>query len=110
MRIHHLALRVRDLEACKRFYRDRLGLEVLEEREDSVWLRAGDSVLMLETKLRGAGPEAGSGHLLALEVDSLSRWEQELARASIPIDDRTAHTLFLRDPEGHRVGLSVYPR
>ena len=25
-----------------------------------------------------------------------------------PIDDRTPHTLFVRDPDGHRVALSVY--
>ena len=35
-------------------------------------------------------------------------WEERLAAAGIPIDDRTPKTLFLRDPEGHRVALSTY--
>jgi hypothetical protein len=41
-------------------------------------------------------------------VDDLAAWEARLARAGIPIVDRTAHTLYVHDPDGHRVGLSVY--
>ena len=64
---------------------------------------------MLEKALRGAGPASGSGHVLAFEAEDLGRWEGRLAAAGVPIDDRTAETLFIRDPDGHRVGLSVYP-
>ena len=35
-------------------------------------------------------------------------WEQRLREAGIPVDDRTESTLFVSDPDGHRVGLSVY--
>jgi hypothetical protein len=63
---------------------------------------------MLERTLRGKGPDAGSSHVLALAAEDLARWEQKLAAAGIPIEDRTLHTLFLRDPDGHRVALSVY--
>jgi catechol 2,3-dioxygenase-like lactoylglutathione lyase family enzyme len=63
---------------------------------------------MLETQLKGAGPESGSGHVLALAVDSLHEWEERLQAAGVRIEDRTAYTLYLRDPDGHRVGLSVY--
>jgi catechol 2,3-dioxygenase-like lactoylglutathione lyase family enzyme len=108
VRIHHLALRVSDLESCARFYSDTLGLEVIARFEGSVWLRAGESVLMLERRLRGIGPEEGSGHVLALAVNELQYWEARLALAGVPVDDRTNATLFLRDPEGHRVALSVY--
>jgi len=31
-----------------------------------------------------------------------------LQAAGVRIEDRTAYTLYLRDPDGHRVGLSVY--
>jgi len=110
MRIHHVALRVRDLEAARGFYGGLLGLQEMK-RDDgsrSIWLRAGDAVLMLERTLRGGGPDAGSGHVLALVTEDLELWEEKLTAAGVPIDDRTPHTLFVRDPDGHRVALSVY--
>jgi hypothetical protein len=64
---------------------------------------------MLERRLAGSGPEQGSGHLLALAVDDLSEWEERLAAAAVPIDGRSEWTLYCRDPDGHRVGLSSYP-
>ena len=109
VRIHHIALRVRDLEASRAFYCEVLGLqEMKRDGSRSIWLRAGDAVLMLERTLRGNGPDAGSGHVLAFAAEDLAQWEEKLTAAGIPIDDRTPHTLFLRDPDGHRVALSVY--
>jgi hypothetical protein len=68
MRIHHIALRVRDLEAAREFYSGLLGLpEVKRDVARAVWLRAG-----------------------------------------VPIVNRRASTLFVRDPDGHRVALSVF--
>ena len=111
--IHHLALRVSDCERAAAFYSGLLGLPELRRFEDggrprSIWLRAGEAVIMLELRLRGSGPDAGSGHLLALAVDNLHEWESRLAAAGVAIDDRTAHTIYVRDPDGHRVGLTVY--
>jgi catechol 2,3-dioxygenase-like lactoylglutathione lyase family enzyme len=111
--VHHVALRVDDPAASASFYCGLLGLEEERRFEDgpslrSIWLRAGDALLMLERALRAAGPAAGSGHVLAFAVDDLAAWEARLARAGIPIVDRTAHTLYVHDPDGHRVGLSVY--
>ena len=109
VRIHHIALRVRDLEGAREFYCGLLGLEEMKrDGSRSIWLRAGDAVLMLERTLRGTGPDAGSGHVLALAAEDLARWEQKLAAAGIPIEDRTPYTLFVRDPDGHRVALSRY--
>jgi catechol 2,3-dioxygenase-like lactoylglutathione lyase family enzyme len=113
VRAHHLALRVADLERSRAFYGDLLGLPVLRRLEangvlKALWLCAGELVLMLERQLRGAGPEAGSGHLLAFAVDDLPAWEARLAAAGVAIDDRTTSTLYVRDPDGHRVGFSVY--
>jgi glyoxylase I family protein len=112
--LHHIALRVADVERALAFYAGVLGLterrrfEEPDGRLRSVWLQAGTLVLMLEQRLRGAGPEAGSGHVLAFAVGELASWEARLAAAGVAIDDRTAHTLFVRDPDGHRVGLSVF--
>lgn len=111
--LHHLALRVADCTRAAAFYSGVLGLRELRRFEEadglrSVWLRAGDAVLMLERSLRGRGPDEGSGHLLALAVTGLAEWEARLLAAGVPIDDRTQHTLYVRDPDGHRVGLTVY--
>jgi hypothetical protein len=108
MRIHHLALRVRDLDAAAAFYSGLLRFPELKRDARSVWLRAGDTVLMLEREIRGKGPESGSGHLLAFAVENVSEWEERLIGAGVPIVDRTSHTLYFQDPDGHRVGLSAY--
>ena len=70
--VHHLALRVADVERALGFYAGVLGLPELRRFEEpdgrlrSAWLQAGPLVLMLEHRLRGAGPEAGSGHVLVV--------------------------------------------
>jgi catechol 2,3-dioxygenase-like lactoylglutathione lyase family enzyme len=111
--IHHLALRVADPERSLVFYAGLLGLPELRRFQEggavrSIWLRAGETVVMLERRLEGGGPEAGSGHLLAFAVPDLAAWERRLAAAGVTVEGRTAHTLYLRDPDGHRVGLSVF--
>ena len=112
-RLHHLALRVADCDRSLAFYSGLLGLPEVRRLEEggvvrAVWLAAGETVIMLERALRGAGPATGSGHVLAFAAGDLGAWEQRLAAVGIPVDDRTAQTLFIRDPDGHRVGLSVY--
>lgn len=117
MRLHHLALRVGDLERARAFYGDLLGLPERrrfeqEGRLRSIWLEAAGVMIMLEAQLRGPGAEEGSAHLLALAVDDLVGWEAKLAAAGIVLADRTDHTLYFHDPDGHRVGLSdfAFPR
>jgi catechol 2,3-dioxygenase-like lactoylglutathione lyase family enzyme len=121
-RIHHLALRVGDPERSLRFYGGVLGLDEARRFEEggrvrSIWMSVGDAVLMLEREIKGsseaarkgAGAGAGSGHVLVFAVADLAAWESRLAAAGVTIADRTAATLYIRDPDGHRVGLSVFP-
>ena len=113
-RLHHIALRVADCERASAFYSGVLGLPEVRRIADAgsglraVWLAAGDTVIMLEKALRGTGLEEGSGHVLAFGVADLRTCEERLDAAGVPVDDRTAETLFVRDPDGHRVGLSVH--
>ena len=113
LHVHHLALRVADLERALAFYAGVLGLPEVQRLRHadgawrSVWLRAGNAILMLETELKPRGATGGSAHVLAFVVDDLPRWEERLAAAGIEILDRTAHTLYVSDADGHRVGLST---
>jgi catechol 2,3-dioxygenase-like lactoylglutathione lyase family enzyme len=110
-----VAIRVADPAASLAFYSGVLGLpEVRRFQAEghvlSIWVRAGDAVLMLEREIKGSGPGAGSGHVLVLEVDDLEDWVGRLQRAGRPPIARTASTVYVADPDGHRVGLSAYPR
>ncbi len=127
---HHLAIQVRDLPLCERFYGETLGLRVLRRwpatdgsRDDrSVWMTMdeGESPAFLALERVAAGPTATEDvaratrpglHLIALRIERAARatWEQKLAAAGAPVESRTSFTLYVRDPEGNRVGLSHWP-
>jgi catechol 2,3-dioxygenase-like lactoylglutathione lyase family enzyme len=113
--IHHVALRVADPDASLAFYGGVLGLAEVRRSEEggrvrSVWVRCGDAVLMLERAIKPAGTPSGSGHVLVLEVGDLPEWERRLAAAGVAVADRTGMTVYVLDPDGHRVGLTVFPR
>jgi catechol 2,3-dioxygenase-like lactoylglutathione lyase family enzyme len=113
VRVHHLALRTKDLARLEAFYAGALGLAVVRrDGERSVWLDAGGAIVMLERAAPGEPePPAGSMELtaLAIEPDTLAHYTDRLARAGVRIEDRTDFTLYVRDPDGRRVGLSSYP-
>jgi catechol 2,3-dioxygenase-like lactoylglutathione lyase family enzyme len=120
---HHLAIQCVELERCERFYRDVLGLPVMQRgagadgRERSVWLGLeGGGFLALERTGGLAEPrpwiDGRSGlHLISLRIRAEERaaWEAKLASAGVEVVHRTRWTLYLRDPEGNRVGLSHHP-
>jgi catechol 2,3-dioxygenase-like lactoylglutathione lyase family enzyme len=113
-RIHHVALRVADLERSLAFYGGVLGLAEARRFDESggvrsIWMSVGGAVLMLEREIKGSGASEGSGHVLVFAVSDLAAWESRLAAAGVAIADRTAATLYVIDPDGHRVGLSVFP-
>jgi catechol 2,3-dioxygenase-like lactoylglutathione lyase family enzyme len=111
--VHHIALRVRDCEVAARFYEKAFGLRELRRVEAegglrAVWLGAGAIVLMLERSLRGPGASEGSGHVLIFEAESLEEAERRFVALGIEVKDRTASTLYVSDPDGHRAGVSVF--
>ena len=122
---HHLAIQVKDLAIAERFYADVLGLKVVKRwpREDgqgerSIWLSvgAGEEFLALEACDAERPPVPfrdphGGLHLLALRIRAADRqaWEEKLGALGIEIVHRTRWTLYVRDPEGNRLGLSHYP-
>ena len=112
--IHHVALRVRDCVASARFYEQTFGLREIRRLEEgdhvqAVWLGVGDAVLMLERSIRGAGLPEGSGHVLIFLSGDLVAAETKMNDLGVRVTDRTASTLYVLDPDGHRAGVSVYP-
>lgn len=109
MRVHHVAFRTDDLDALERFYARVLGLAVMRRNEGrSIWLDAGGAILMLERRDEDEPTvPSGSKELVAFAVskEMIARIEE----AGIPIEARTAYTLYVRDPDGRRIGLSSYP-
>lgn len=113
MRIHHLAFRTDDLDALEHFYARVLGLTVVRRTPGrSVWLDAGGSILMLERCEDGepAIPD-DTMELVAFAIAAKDRADvaARLAGAGLRIEARTAYTLYVRDPDGRRIGLSSYP-
>jgi len=119
-RLHHLALGARDVETVAAFYRDLLGLPEIERHRSpdgqvrSVWLDLGGAILMIERTHAALCPVEGVGagpFLLAFCADrgDRERLEPSLASAGFPVESRTEQTIYLRDPEGNRVGISSYP-
>jgi catechol 2,3-dioxygenase-like lactoylglutathione lyase family enzyme len=120
--LHHVAVNCRDLARCERFYREVLGLAELRRwpaeggGDRSVWLAAGDGFLALERADRDPAPtpwrDGQPGlHLVALRIGRQEReeWERRLASLGVPVAHRTRFTIYLRDPEGNRIGLTHYP-
>jgi glyoxylase I family protein len=112
MRVHHLAFRTRDLTRLERFYTDALGLSIARRDGDrSVWLRAGGTTLMLEQADDGEPDVVPSSKELVafgIEAPDVERWRRVLETNGIPVEGETAFTLYFRDPDGRRIGLSHY--
>ena len=121
--VHHVAVKAKDPERTAAFYREVLRLSETDRHEDdrglrSVWLKASDTVLMIErsdTAQPGPAPafdEDPPGlHLLALRIrpEDRSAWIRELEARGHPVVQQTDYTLYVSDPEGNRVGLSTWP-
>ena len=118
-RLHHVALGARDPGGLAAFYRDRLGLRELARHLEpdgsvrSVWLDLGGPVLMIERTGEPARHVAGVGAgpflvALALSPGECDACERALASSGIPLESRTEHTRYFRDPEGNRFAVSSY--
>jgi len=108
MIIHHLAFRTADLGRLERFYVDVLGLVVTRRSERSVWLDAGGTILMLERAEPGE-PEARPGTMELVAFGASDGMKERLTTAGVAFEDRTAYSLYFRDPDGRRLGISSYP-
>ena len=110
------------MPGAERFYVDVLGLQVVRRwpRDDgagerSLWLSVGqgEEFLALEACDADRHPTPfrdphGGLHLLALRILASERQEWERRLGDLVVH-RTQWTIYVRDPEGNRLGLSHYP-
>jgi catechol 2,3-dioxygenase-like lactoylglutathione lyase family enzyme len=121
--LRHLALKVRDLEAMKRFYVDLLGFTVEWEPDaDNVYLSSGLDNLALHrssstAQAPSAPPLSPLDHLglIVRHADDVDRWAEFLesrgvAMAAKPRTHRDgARSCYFRDPDGNSVQIIHHP-
>ena len=119
--VHHVAVKVSDLARAEAFYVGVLGLPVVRRwptpdglSHRSLWLDLGGGAFVALESTE-TGPEKSENapgiHLMALHIERAQRqaWVARLAQAGYPVYDQTDFTIYVRDPEGNRIGLSHWP-
>jgi catechol 2,3-dioxygenase len=118
-RVGHVVIKMRDLEAAKRFYRDILGMKITDEREGfGVFFRFHDyhhDIAVFKVDADAASPQknqVGLAHI-ALVADSLATVKamyQRLKAHNVPIvrtvDHGITKSVYFQDPEGNE--LEIY--
>jgi catechol 2,3-dioxygenase len=116
LHIGAIGLKVRDLAGLTGFYRDALGLAVLEQGNERATLGVGGAPLVELEHRPDAKPDdarsAGLYHtafLMPTRAD-LARWVLHVARNKVPLTGASDHAVseafYLDDPEGN--GIEVY--
>jgi catechol 2,3-dioxygenase len=108
-------LSVADLERSLRYYRESVGLRLLEQGGGLASLGADGRELLVLVEEPGARPSDGYTGLyhfalLVPERADLARWLAHAARDRVPLTGLSDHfvseALYLRDPDGH--GIEIY--
>jgi catechol 2,3-dioxygenase len=108
-----VALHVRDLPGLTAYYRDSIGLAVINEDANSAELGVDGEVLVrLEAGARQPSSAAGLFHLAILlpSRGDLANWLAHAASTRFPLEGASDHlvseALYLSDPEGN--GIEIY--
>lgn len=92
--IHHICLRVNDMDTARDFYRDVLGFEVQEAADDLYLFQAGNTLVVLRPPLEGT-PEGDRFSEYRIGVDHLAftvEERDELDRVVESLQDAGVHT------------------
>jgi catechol 2,3-dioxygenase-like lactoylglutathione lyase family enzyme len=118
--LRHVALNVRDLEACVRFYTDLLGMRVEWRPDaDNVYLTGGKDNLALHRAASTIDPKAPQrlDHIgfVVNEIGDVDVWFGFLRSKGVTIlkEPRThrdgARSFYCQDPDGNVVQLIYHP-
>jgi catechol 2,3-dioxygenase-like lactoylglutathione lyase family enzyme len=116
--MHHVALKVKNLEACERFYVDLLGMQVEWRPDDnSVYLSSGNDNLALHRASESAGEPQTLDHIgfILNEMAQVDEWYDYLRAHDVPMKTapRThrdgARSFYCLDPEGVTVQMIYHP-
>lgn len=105
----HVNVRVEKLADAVRFYRDVLGLETIDRRDDSgtgAWFRLGAQEVHLT---EDPAPQPRSRRHFAVDVADLAEARRTLQAAGAEIDQEEALRFWVRDPSGNRIELVQAP-
>jgi len=117
MKLGHIELFVRDVDAARTFYIDVLGLDLIEVQPGGfVWVAAGDVSILLRPIRAGESHPAASAYAeaacgLVLYTDDLNRTAAQLRSRGLVFggNDGSPKCLTFADPDGHWFQL-VNPR
>jgi catechol 2,3-dioxygenase-like lactoylglutathione lyase family enzyme len=107
----HVDLRVRNREKLQRFFVEQMGMDVIGEGADHVYLAFGDQVLGLRDAKDGETP-SGLDHI-AFRVSEWTGLRNRVARARVAIlrekERPDSRSLYLRGPDGLQLELVWRP-
>lgn len=112
MRVHHVAFRTRDFARLVAFYTELFGFPVLRETPSGLWLDAEGTILMLEhAATEEPHVPVGSMEIVVFGIrpGERTRWTEKLERLGVALEDATTFSLYFRDPDGRRIGVSHWP-
>ena len=101
----HVNLRVERLSEAVRFYREVMGLEAIERRDNSgkgAWFRLGEQEVHLT---EDSGPQPRSKRHFAVEVADLAEARRTAAAGGAEIDQEETGRFWMRDPSGNRIEI-----
>ena len=118
--LRHVALNVRDLEACERFYTGLLGMRVEWRPDaDNVYLTGGNDNLALHRVAYAIDPGAAQrlDHIgfIINEIGDVDAWHEFLRLNGVKIlkEPRThrdgARSFYCQDPAGNVIQLIYHP-
>jgi catechol 2,3-dioxygenase len=118
-RVGHVVIKMRDLDAAKRFYRDILGMKITDEREGfGVFFRFHDyhhDIAVFKVAEDAVAPQTnqvGLAHiaLVADSLDTVKAMYRRLKEHNVPIvrtvDHGITRSVYFKDPEGNE--LEIY--